>query len=156
MRRYVIFVIVPVLFFLDRWTKHLVMDHLPFGSQIEITPFFNVVHTRNYGGAFSLLSEHPWAKFIFTFFPIIIMAVLVYMVFRPKTDGGKALSLMCVLSGALGNLYDRVHYGYVIDFLDFHFRDYHWPAFNVADMAITVGMCLWIFFEVYPTKKKRV
>jgi len=130
------------------------MNRLSYGDQIELSRFFNIVHVRNYGGAFSLLSNYQYAKVIFILFPLLIIAALFYILLYSKLDILKTVSLVCVLSGAMGNLYDRVFYGFVVDFLDAHFMDYHWPAFNVADIVITFGICLWILLDVFAHRKK--
>jgi signal peptidase II len=154
MRRHLIFLIVPFIFLLDRWTKLLVINGLAFARNIDVTPFFSIVHARNYGGAFSLLSQHAYAKHIFTFVPLLIIGLLIFVIVTYKIQFSRRLSLICILSGAIGNIYDRVSYGYVVDFLDVYYRDYHWPAFNVADISISFGICLWIFMELIQARSK--
>lgn len=154
MRRHLVFLIVPFIFFLDRWTKLLIIHGLTFAGQINVTPFFSIVHARNYGGAFSLLSQYVYAKYIFTFIPLLIIGLLIFVIIKYKMEFSRRLSLTCVLSGAIGNIYDRISYGYVVDFLDVYYRDYHWPAFNVADISISFGICLWIFVELLQAGKK--
>jgi signal peptidase II len=148
MRRYLVLLIVPFIFFLDRWTKLLIIQELPFGRHIDVTSFFSIVHARNYGGAFSLLSQHPWAKAIFTVLPLLIIGMLLFVLLFYRMESSKMLSLTCVLSGAIGNIYDRLSYGNVVDFLDFYYGNYHWPAFNVADISISFGICFWLFVEM--------
>jgi len=152
MRRYFVLFIVPFIFFLDRWTKLLVINDLAFGRQINFAPFFSIVHARNYGGAFSLLSDHTYAKYIFTIAPLLIVGALVFVIIAYKMQFSKRLALTCILSGAVGNIYDRISYGYVVDFLDVYYKNYHWPAFNVADISISFGICLWIFVELIQAK----
>jgi len=154
MRRHLVFLIVPFIFVLDRWTKLLVIHGLAFAGQINITPFFSIVHARNYGGAFSLLSQHVYAKYIFTYVPLLIIGLLIFVIITYKMQFSVRLSLTCILSGAIGNIYDRISYGYVIDFLDVYYKDYHWPAFNVADISISSGICLWIFMELIQARSK--
>jgi len=139
---------VPFVFFLDRWTKIVIFDRIPYLEDIKITSFFSIVHVRNYGGAFSLLSQHQLAKYVFTFFPLAISLVLVYILIRYTMTFFKTMSLLLILSGAIGNLYDRFSYGYVIDFLDFYYKNYHWPAFNVADISISIGAGMLLFGEL--------
>ncbi|HOJ71460.1 MAG TPA: signal peptidase II [Syntrophorhabdaceae bacterium] len=155
MRRYLIFTIVPIVFLLDRWTKALITERISYLDGIGITSFFSIVHARNYGGAFSLLSQHHLAKYIFTFLPLIIVFVLIFIVLRYSLPFSKMLSLVFILSGAIGNIYDRMVYGYVIDFLDFFYKNYHWPAFNVADISISFGVCLWLFLELLSMIRKK-
>ncbi len=157
MRRYFIFIIVPIVFALDRWTKVIISERIPYLDGVNITSFFSIVHVRNYGGAFSLLSQHPFSKYIFTFLPLIIIFVLIYILIKHRLPLPKALSLVSILSGAIGNIYDRLINGYVTDFLDFFYKNYHWPAFNVADISISFGVCLWLYMELLSliTTKKR-
>jgi len=147
---------VPFVFFLDRWTKIIILEKIPYLEEIKITSFFSVVHVKNYGGAFSLLSQHQMAKYVFTFFPLAISFALVYILIRYTLTLFKTISLLLILSGAIGNLYDRFSYGYVIDFLDFYYKNYHWPAFNIADISISIGAGLLLFGELKEqlTKKK--
>lgn len=155
MRRYLVFLIVPFIFFLDRWTKLLIVQNLAFAHHIDVSSFFSIVHARNYGGAFSFLSQHPYAKYIFTFFPLLIIGGLVFVIITYKMQFSKVLSLTCILSGAIGNMYDRISCGYVVDFLDVYYKDYHWPAFNVADISISFGICLWVYVELIASRKKK-
>jgi signal peptidase II len=154
MRRHLIFSIVPFIFLLDRWTKLLVIHSLAFARQIDVTSFFSIVHARNYGGAFSLLSQHAYAKYIFTYIPLLIIGLIIFVIITYKMGFSKRLSLICILSGAIGNIYDRISYGYVVDFLDVYYKNYHWPAFNVADISISFGICLWIFVELFQARIK--
>lgn len=154
MRRHLIFLIVPFIFLLDRWTKLIVIHSLAFTRQIDVTPFFSIVHARNYGGAFSLLSQHAYAKHIFTYIPLLIIVLLIFVIIAYRMEFSKRLSLTFILSGAVGNIYDRISYGYVVDFLDVYYKSYHWPAFNVADISISFGICLWIFIELLQARHK--
>ncbi len=155
MRRYLVLLIVPFIFLLDRWTKLLILQHLNFQENIPITSFFSIVYVRNYGGAFGLLSQHPIAKYFFTFLPLLIIAILIYIILAYKFPFLKMFSLTSILSGAIGNIYDRISYGYVVDFLDFYYKNYHWPAFNVADISISFGICLWLFVELMSYLRSR-
>ena len=133
---------------LDLLTKSVVADSMPHGSsRAVIEDFFNLVHVRNTGIAFSLFADSaPWFRDLVL--PAVSIAAIgvVAIMFRrlaeiPVTS---RVALALVLAGALGNLYERLRYGYVTDFLDFYVGTYHWPAFNVADSAITVGAILLI------------
>jgi signal peptidase II len=154
MRKYLIFLIVPVVFIVDRLTKILIVQNVDYPGNIDITPFFSIVHARNYGGAFSLLSQHHLAKYIFTFLPLAIIGVLIYIILAYHFEFTKKFSLICILSGAIGNVYDRLAQGYVVDFLDFYYGKYHWPAFNVADISISFGICLWLYVELIDSLKR--
>lgn len=129
----------------DQWTKILVISSFQYGETLPIIDsFFNLTYVRNTGAAFGFLANaHP--SFRVPFFiavPILAMVVLGFLYRDLPTDAKwRALSLGLVSGGAIGNLIDRIRLGYVIDFLDFHYRlDYHFPAFNVADSAICVGV----------------
>ncbi len=152
MRRYLIFLIVPLVFLLDRWTKLLIIEHLSPGGSIHVTSFFSIVYVENYGGVFGLLSQYEFARTIFTYLPLFIIAILIVTLIVFKMAFAKRFALTSILAGAVGNIYDRVLYGSVVDFLDLHYGTYHWPAFNVADISITFGICLWLFLELFHNK----
>jgi signal peptidase II len=140
------FLIASIIFLLDQFTKMQVVQNLYLGQRNELTVFFNLVHVRNYGAAFSFLSEAGgWQRWFLTFVSAVASLVIVYWI--KKSDEKKyleTLSLIIILGGALGNFYDRLILGYVIDFLDFHWSGVHFPAFNIADTAITIGATLFI------------
>ena len=140
------FLIASLIFLLDQFTKMQVVQNLYLGQRNELTVFFNLVHVRNYGAAFSFLSEAGgWQRWFLTFVSAVASMVIVYWI--KKSDEKKyleTLSLIIILGGALGNFYDRLILGYVIDFLDFHWSGVHFPAFNIADTAITIGAILFI------------
>jgi signal peptidase II len=148
MRRYLVFLIVPCIFLLDRWTKILIIERLAYLESIDLTPFFSLVHARNFGGAFGLLAGYGFAKYIFLFLPLLIIAVLIYVMLAYRFSIGKRFALALILSGAMGNIYDRLFLGYVTDFLDVYYKNWHWPAFNVADISISTGIGLWLFTEL--------
>jgi len=155
MRRYLIFLIVPCIFLLDRWTKLFLIQNLAYLEGIEVTPFFSLIHVRNFGGAFGLFSGFGFAKQFFMFLPLIIIGILIYMMFAYRLSLGKMFALALILSGAIGNVYERIFYGYVTDFLDFHYKSWHWPAFNAADISISTGIGLWLFVEFREMLKAR-
>ena len=140
------FLIASLIFLLDQFTKMQVVQNLYLGQRNELTVFFNLVHVRNYGAAFSFLSEAGgWQRWFLTFVSAIASMVILYWI--KKSDEKKyleTLSLIIILGGALGNFYDRLILGYVIDFLDFHWSGVHFPAFNIADTAITIGAILFL------------
>jgi signal peptidase II len=154
MFRYAVFLIVPFVFVLDRWTKSLIAGGLSYLDVIPMTSFFSIVHARNRGGVFGFLAAHSIARSVFTVLPLVIMAVLIYVLIRYKMSSPKRIALTCILGGAFGNMYDRIFFGYVVDFLDFFIGSYHWPAFNVADISITTGISLWLFSELFLSKGK--
>ena len=131
---------------LDRWSKLEVAERLPlYSSQTIVEGFFNIVHTRNTGIAFSLFADAspPVRNVILPAVSIAAIVLIVY-VFARSPDAGRmsTAALTLVLAGAAGNLYDRFAYGYVVDFLDVYIGARHWPAFNVADSSISVGAAL--------------
>ncbi len=133
---------------LDQLTKLLILQYLPLHSSLEIIPgFFNLVHVRNPGGAFSIFAGADSALrqglfLVMTVF-IVIVLLFAYRKLRPE-DRWTRTSYALIVGGALGNLVDRLRFGEVIDFLDCYVGAYHWPAFNVADSAITVGALMLV------------
>lgn len=129
-----------VLIGLDQLTKALVKQSIAYGTSIEITPFFNLCHVVNTGAAFSFLGEAGgWQLYFFVGFALVICAVVLKMLYQHSREFWLPACLSAVLAGAIGNVIDRVFLGHVVDFLDFHLAGHHWPAFNVADIAICVG-----------------
>ena len=130
---------------LDQLTKLWVIDVFQYGERVALNSFFNIVHARNTGAAFSFLaSESGWQRFFFIGIASAASALIVYLLRKHANERWFSLALSLVLGGALGNLIDRVRFGYVVDFLDFYYAGWHFPAFNVADSAITVGAALLI------------
>ncbi|MBA4418424.1 MAG: signal peptidase II [Syntrophus sp. (in: bacteria)] len=154
MRRYSVFLIVPFIVILDRWTKTIITDGLTYLESIPVTSFFSIVYVKNFGGAFGFLSQNPIGKYVFTFFPLAVTAVLIYVIIAYKFPLLKTFSLACILAGAIGNIFDRISLGYVIDFLSFYYNTLQWPAFNVADMSISTGIGLWFLSELLIFLKK--
>ena len=133
---------------LDRITKSLVETRLaPLGSIPVLPGFFDLTYVRNPGGVFGLFKnlDSGIRGILFTVIPAAaILLIAIYAMRTPAHRGLTQSALALILGGAVGNLVDRFKYGHVIDFLDFYWRDYHWPAFNVADSAICVGVGLLI------------
>ena len=127
----------------DQLTKFLLTSHMPVHEGRVIIPgFFNLVHARNTGAAFSLLagSHTVWRQALFVAVSVLALGVIAYLLScTPKEETWTRRGLVLILAGALGNLIDRLRFGEVVDFLDFYLGNLHWPAFNVADSAITVG-----------------
>lgn len=145
---------------LDQSSKWLVNDAVPYYESIRVTSFFNLVHVRNYGAAFGVFND-PEGTWQFWFFlaSTILAAGIIYFVAKGARATDKSLftGLGLILGGAVGNLIDRVRFNSVVDFLDFHWAGFHWPAFNVADIAICVGVGLAILVIVMtplPPNKK--
>jgi len=130
---------------LDLATKAWVSAAFTLGEVREVTPFFNMVLMHNTGAAFSFLAQAGgWQRWFFTGITIVISAAILVML-RRQHGRGVSLGLALVLGGALGNLYDRLTLGHVVDFIQVHAAGYYWPAFNVADSAISVGVAILIW-----------
>jgi signal peptidase II len=138
-----------VIVLIDQITKITISKLFSYGDSMPVTSFFNLVLTYNKGAAFSFLAgESGWQRYFFTALGI---GAALFIVFLLKRHAGQRLfcwALAMILGGAVGNVIDRVAYGHVIDFLDFHVGGWHWPAFNVADMAIVGGAALFILDEL--------
>ncbi|WP_411727851.1 signal peptidase II [Methyloglobulus sp.] len=132
--------------FLDQVSKFAVDSSMQLYQSIPLMPYFNLTYVRNTGAAFSFLSEAGgWQRWFFASLALIISVVLsVWLARLQKHETLLALALSLVLGGAVGNLIDRLAYGYVIDFLDVYYNSWHWPAFNIADSAITLGVALML------------
>ena len=129
----------------DQGTKQLIGSLLAAGESRAVTGFFNLVLVFNRGAAFSMLSDAPgWQRELFAGIAVGASALIVVLLARHGADRLFCAGLALILGGALGNLWDRVALGHVVDFLDVHAWGYHWPAFNLADSAITVGAALLI------------
>ncbi len=139
---------------LDLYTKHLVQGAFAYGDQLTITSFFDLVRYHNEGAAFSFLADAGgWQKLFFSGISIVAIVVISYLIRKHQTQKLFCLGLALVLGGAIGNLYDRVTLGYVVDFLYFHYHNFYWPAFNVADSAICVGVGL-LLLDSFKTAQK--
>lgn len=135
-----------VVFVLDQWTKYTVLGAMRLYQSIEVMPFFNVTYVHNYGAAFSFLHDADgWQRWFFTGIAAVVsMLILWWLRNTPRQQVMLPVAFCLVLGGALGNVYDRLVHGYVIDFLDFYIGQWHWPAFNLADSAIFIGAALLI------------
>lgn len=130
---------------LDQFTKFWIAGTFHYGESLPLLPFFNLVHAHNTGAAFSFLAgEAGWQRFFFIGIALAASVLIVYLLRKHAAERWFCLALSLILGGALGNVIDRVRLGYVIDFLDFYYASWHFPAFNVADSAITVGAALLI------------
>jgi len=131
---------------LDQWTKSLIIQKLLLYQKVEVIQgFFNILHVRNTGGAFGIFGGEKGGlgSILFVVVSLVAIGVIVILFIRIKEDEKTlALSFSLILSGAIGNLIDRLRYGEVIDFLDFYLSSTHWPTFNVADSAICIGIGL--------------
>lgn len=133
-----------ILIVLDQLSKIFVANTMEYQSIIVVTEFLNWHHVRNYGAAFSFLANQDgWQTYFFSTLSFVVSIVLIIWIKRtPLTEKYELFALSFILSGAVGNLIDRVVYGFVIDFIDVHYQDFYWPVFNVADIAISIGVAL--------------
>ncbi|MGB0669507.1 MAG: signal peptidase II [Porticoccaceae bacterium] len=140
------FAVAATLLLLDQYSKLWIMERYAYGEGEFFTSFFNLVRVHNYGAAFSFLSDAGgWQRWAFSLLAAVISVVIVLWISRLSTQRKlEGLALALILGGALGNLYDRLTLGYVVDFLDFHWSGRHFPAFNIADSGISVGAVLLI------------
>lgn len=146
-----------VVFVADRSTKWLVETHVSFLDTWRVIPgFFDIVHTENRGVAFSLFNESAseWRQGLLVLFSLVAVALVGWYILRraERLDRFSLAGFALILGGAAGNLFDRVVWGRVTDFLDFYLGSYHWPAFNVADSAIVVGSGLLLLEAIRPRR----
>ena len=143
-----------ILLMADQFIKILIVGFYKLGDATHVTSFFNVVRVHNSGAAFSFLAgAGGWQRWFFTAIGVLAAALIVWML---KSHAGQklfAFALACILGGAIGNVIDRILYGYVVDFLDFHWRGWHFPAFNLADSAITIGAACLILDELLRVRR---
>jgi len=143
-----------ILLMADQFTKILIVGFYKLGDATHVTSFFNVVRVHNSGAAFSFLAgAGGWQRWFFTAIGVLAAALILWML---KSHAGQklfAFALACILGGAIGNVIDRILYGYVVDFLDFHWRGWHFPAFNLADSAITIGAACLILDELLRVRR---
>lgn len=146
------FVLSAIVFALDLYTKHLIQLKFVYTEHLPITGFFELVRYHNTGAAFSFLADAGgWQHGFFTAVSSLASVVMLYLILKQPHKKLFCLGLSLVLGGALGNLYDRLTLGYVVDFLLFYYEQWAWPAFNVADSAICVGVgCLMLDSFIHP------
>ncbi|AWK82721.1 signal peptidase II [Photobacterium damselae] len=146
-----------LVFIIDIGSKLVVMNAMDYGwpNRIEVLPFFNLLYVHNYGAAFSFLSDAGgWQRWLFTAIALGVCGLLLFWMRRTPASNKIANSAYAlIIGGALGNLFDRMYHGFVVDFLDFYWGNYHWPAFNIADSAICLGAAL-IIIDGFVNDKK--
>jgi len=149
-----------LVFIIDIGSKFLVMNTMDYGwpNRIEILPFFNLLYVHNYGAAFSFLNDAGgWQRWLFAAIALGVSGLLAFWMRRTPIQNRLANSAYAlIIGGALGNLFDRLYHGFVVDFLDFYAGTYHWPAFNIADTAICIGAALIILEGFIADKKETV
>jgi signal peptidase II len=141
--------IAAIVVLLDQVSKITMSRLLVYGQSEMITPYFNLVMVYNQGAAFSFLANSGgWQRWFFSGLAMVVSLGIIWMLHKNSGQRLFCWALTLILGGAVGNLIDRLLYGHVIDFLDFHIGTLHWPAFNVADSAITVGAALFVLDEL--------
>lgn len=146
-----------VLIALDQWTKWLAFTRLPFQQPIPVIDgFWNWNLTHNTGAAFSFLAQAGgWQKAFFMALAVLISATLTFWLSRiARSEWRTAIPFALIIAGALGNLVDRLRFGYVVDFIQWYYRSFYWPVFNVADSCIVVG-AVWMVLFSLGTKEKQ-
>ena len=148
--------IAALIVVLDQFTKVLILGSFQYGQSLPITGFFNLVRVHNLGAAFSFLSDAGgWQRWFFTGIGVVAAVLMVWML---RAHAGQRLfcsAISLILGGAVGNVIDRLIHGYVVDFLDFYWGRWHFPAFNLADSAITLGAVLLILDELLRVRRGR-
>ncbi|MCX8618985.1 signal peptidase II [Gilliamella sp. B2923] len=140
-----------VVFIIDIASKFYILDRFELFETVNLLPFFSITYVRNIGAAFSIFEGQ---RVMLAAIALVISAVIVYMLYRNnRSQKLENLSLSMILGGALGNLFDRLYHGFVVDFLDVNFGNWHYPTFNIADCAICVGIGLFIISSYKKPKK---
>ncbi len=143
-----------IILIADQFTKVLILGYYRLGDSTYITSFFNIVRAHNTGAAFSFLADSSgWQRWFFTG---IGVAATLFILWMLKSHAGQKLfsfAMACILGGAVGNVVDRLLHGYVVDFLDFHWATWHFPAFNIADMGISIGAACLILDEILRVRR---
>jgi signal peptidase II len=141
---------------IDQFTKVLVLGAFQLGDSTPITSFFNLVRAHNHGAAFSFLAgAGGWQRWFFTGIGVVAALFMLWMLRSHAVQKLFSLALALILGGAIGNVVDRLLHGYVVDFLDFYWSAWHFPAFNVADSAISLGAALLILDEILRVRRGR-
>tara|TARA_B110000444_G_scaffold254483_1_gene287095 strand:+ start:178 stop:639 length:462 start_codon:yes stop_codon:yes gene_type:complete len=142
------------IFLLDILTKNYIQNKIMYGDQVEITSFLSFVHFQNPGAAFSFLSDQGgWQRYFLIVISLLAVIYIPWLINQYKKNMLIVIGLLLILGGAIGNLYDRISYGYVIDFIYLHIAEFYWPAFNVADSAISIGVLLFLYGSFRSYKK---
>jgi signal peptidase II len=143
------FVIATLTLLLDQLSKWSALSNLQMGVPEPVLPFLNWLLLFNPGAAFSFLAQGSgWQRWFFTILGLVACVYIVWLLRKSQNDKLLCLALSLILGGALGNVLDRIMYGAVVDFIDLHYANWHWPAFNIADSAICIGATLIIWGEL--------
>ncbi|MFC5510441.1 signal peptidase II [Massilia jejuensis] len=134
----------------DLVTKAAIVERLPYGQQIELLPSLNIVHVINQGAAFGLLATAGgWQRYLFIVVAVLASILIVRMIRKPETGSAERVGLAMILGGALGNLVDRTARMGVVDWIDVYVGVHHWPAFNIADIGITLGAAVIVLHALF-------
>ncbi len=146
-------IVSTIIVVLDQFTKHLVIAGIPLHGGFEVVPgFVDIVHARNPGAAFGILADsvHVFRSYFFIFVSIVALATISWLtIFSKELDFCSLAGFSLFFGGALGNLIDRIRFGEVIDFIDLHFGELHWPAFNVADSMLCLGVAFFLIRFIF-------
>ncbi len=150
-------IIAAAVVVVDQLTKAIASAELTMYKAVAVMPMFNFTLMHNEGAAFSFLRDAGgWQRWFFTAISLVVSILLVVWIKKLKPEEKfQALAFSFILGGAIGNLIDRIRLGYVVDFIDVYYRNYSWPAFNIADSAITIGVVILIVDTVFPNLFKR-
>ena len=147
-------IVVALLVGLDQLSKLIIVNSYSLGQFTYVTSWFNIVRVHNTGAAFSFLADAGgWQRWFFVGLGVIAVGYLGYLIVQHARQTWFSLAATLIIAGAIGNTIDRLSYGYVVDFIDWHVAGWHWPAFNLADSCITVGAVLFILDEIRRVKK---
>ena len=142
---------------LDQISKWIVLDTIRYGETIYVAPFWNWVLTFNPGAAFSFLADQPgWQRWFFTLLALAVSTWIVLELKKHPEQRVQSIALALIMGGALGNVVDRIRFGAVVDFIQWHAAGWYWPAFNIADSAITCGAVLMVFSSLTAANRKEV
>lgn len=148
-----LFCIVAIVVIFDQITKIVILNYIPLNISIPVIPgFFSITHIHNPGGAFGLLAnQSPELRILIFLFVSFLAICLLFYFYKniPSTHLLLSIGFALILGGAAGNLIDRIRFGKVVDFLDFYIKNLHWPAFNIADSAITIGISIFIYHVLF-------
>lgn len=135
--------LIPIVFLIDIVSKIWVLQHLELYEQFQLCRYFSILHTHNYGMALGLLEDkNYWKIWLFSIVIILIMVTLLPAVYNNRVSSFVSISYTLIMGGGLGNYFDRVYYGFVIDFIDLHIGYWYFPTFNIADASISAGILL--------------
>lgn len=141
---------------LDQLTKAYFSATIPFGAGLEVTSWFNLVHARNTGAAFSFLADAGgWQRYFLILISLLVVLPIAFVCLMKRTDPVERWIGAAVVAGGAGNLIDRIQTGAVVDFLDLHWRGWHWPAFNLADVWVVGAAVAWLVLSAWgPSGRK--